>query len=114
MLPMHIVGGKFAGDAPGALEKWKSDSTGGDGGTASTANCTVLDGRESVCPSTFHSAIAVLLIICGVLCANAGKLATGRSIPAASAPALLIMILVNRFIGEKGGGGRPARRPLSS
>jgi hypothetical protein len=109
-----VVGGKFAGEAPGLLENRKSESTGGVTGVVSTTNCTVLEGRESVCPPTVHSAIAVLLIVCGAPCANAGRLEAGRSIPAASTPALLTNILVNVFIIEKGDGGSPARRPIFS
>lgn len=114
LAPLHIVGGKTAGDAPGPLEKRYNERTGGVTGAVSTSKRTVFDGRESVCPPTVHSATAVLLIVCDPLCANAGKLAAGRSIPAASTPALFTIILVNDFISEKGGSGRPARRPLSS
>lgn len=101
MAPKQIVGGKFAGDAPGALEKWKSDSTGGDATTVSTANCTVLDVRDNVWLPTVHSAVAVFVMNGDCVCANAGRLATGRSIPAVSAPAHLIY-LVNTPIEAKG------------
>jgi len=111
LVPVQMVGGKFAGEAPGPLENRKSESTGGVTGVVSTTNCTVLEGRESVCPPTVHSAIAVLLIICGVVCANAVVLAAGRSIPAASTAALFIIYLVNVPIGAKGDPGKTAVAP---
>lgn len=108
---MQIVGGKFVGDAPGALEKRNNDSTGGGGGEFSTANCTVLDIRDNVWLPTLHSAVAVFVITGDCVCANAGRLATGRSIPVVSAPAHLIIYLVNVPIVAKGDAGRTERRP---
>lgn len=108
LLPVQIVDGKFVDDAPGALEKCKSDKTGGGGGIFSTANCTVLDAVDSVVVPTSHSAVAVLVMTCGAVCASAGRLATGKSIPVVSAPAHFIKYLVNVPIGAKGDPGKPA------
>ena len=104
-LPKHIVDGKLTVVAPGALEKWKRASTGAGGCTFSTANCTVFDVLESVWLPASHCAVAVLLIICGCACANAGKLAAGCKIPAASKPAYLIKDLVNVRMAKKGDDG---------
>lgn len=112
LLPLHIVLGKFTDDAPCVLEKRNkvSDVVGTGGG--STANWTVFDVRDSRWAPASHSTVAVLVIICGVVCADAGRLATGSISPVASTPAYSLMILVNGpiFI-EKGDVDKVLRRP---
>jgi hypothetical protein len=108
-----MVVGRFALDASGELENRSKVSDVVGTGAGSTANCTVFDVRDSRCAPASHSTVAVLVMICGVVCADAGRLATGRANPVASTPAACIMKLVNGRIGEKGDADK-SRTPPSS
>ena len=113
LLPVQIVVGKFVLDASGVLENRNkvSDVVGAGGG--STANWTVFDVRDSRWAPASHSTVAVLVMICGVVCADAGRLATGRANPVASTPAACIMKVVNGRIGEKGDADKSRTPPPS-
>ena len=113
LLPVQIVVGKFVLDASGVLENRNKVSEVVGTGAGSTANCTVFDVRDSRWAPASHSTVAVLVMICGVVCADAGRLATGRANPVASTPAACIMKVVNGRIGEKGDADK-SRTPPSS